>query len=278
MDAVRKRSVLVVLALLVLLGGLAAVRDDRRNDGPAPERLALAGRAGELWRPAGRPRGVALVVHGGAWSWTGGAALASQRPQVQRLLDAGWVAVNVDHAVGRAAVADVRRWARWTAQRFGSLPLCVVGASSGAHLALLAAERLGPRVDCAVSWFGVLDFEGLRRSPVLDAKRLHADAVEPFFGSAARFDPVRRVAPRLAVPTLLVTGAEDPITPAAQATAYARAAAGPVEVVTIPPGDVQADHSGLDADGLARAAAAQRRLLDRVAAGRGSRKRSAARG
>jgi acetyl esterase/lipase len=205
----------------------------------------------ELFRPAGSPAGVAVVIHGGFWR-----AAYDRHLMDDLCLDlaaAGWTAWNLEYrrtAGGGgwpATFEDVAAGIDHLANAETSEGLALghvlrrhgvvvaIGHSAGGHLALWAAARprlpaAAPgadpvvRVTHAVSQAGVVD--------LAEAARLHLsrDAATELVGTSPGDDPERwRLASPaalvpLGVPQLLVHGARDDIVPAALSEAYAERA------------------------------------------------------
>ncbi|GAA2778172.1 alpha/beta hydrolase [Kitasatospora sp. CM 4170] len=116
----------------------------------AEVREAAVGRRGlpvRLYRPAPRPHGVVVFLHGGMWTI---GDLDSHDRLCRRLaLATGAVVVAVDYRrapehPAPAAVDDAVDAVRWAAaeQVRGGEPLIVMGDSAGGHLAALACLRL----------------------------------------------------------------------------------------------------------------------------------------
>lgn len=94
------------------------------------------------------PLPVLIDVHGGAW---GAYDRTSDALYCRELAKSGLLVVSVDfrqspdfqHPAGSADVAAAVRWVRLNAQKLGADPeqIGLIGSSSGAHLALLAALR-----------------------------------------------------------------------------------------------------------------------------------------
>ena len=213
----------------------------RYGDGPS--------QFGELSVPAGTPKGIVVVIHGGFWKAAYDLALG--RPLAQSLVEYGWAAWNVEYRrVGDGGGAphtldDVA--AAIDALHGHDLPLGRVislGHSAGGHLATWAAsrgrfERWRTRVDLTgvVSQAGVLDLWSAYDD------NLGGGAVQAFLGHRpgpddAEVDPLHQ-AP-LAVPVHCVHGVGDDVVPIAQSHTYVRAAtaAGAQAAVT----EVQGDH------------------------------------
>ena len=209
---------------------------------------------GELVLPAGTPRGVVVVIHGGFWKAEYDASLG--QPLAAALAAEGWAAWNLEYRrVGNGGGApatfdDVAAGLdRLAGLDLGGLDLAVspvvtLGHSAGGHLAAWAASRQrferwsgGVGVTAVISQAGVLDLRAAA------AEGLGGDAVQALLGhgpTAAddRYDPLRQ-AP-LDVPLWCVHGTDDDTVPISQSRAYveaATAAGAPAELV-----EVEGDH------------------------------------
>ena len=173
---------------------------------------------GELTVPAGAPRGVAVVVHGGFWKPQYGIEYA--RPLGPRGGAAGWVtwAIGAFRGTGAAdTLADVA--AAIAARPASPGPVVGIGHSAGGHLVTWAAAHGG--LTQVVSQAGVLDLVA-----AYDLG-LGGGAVEAFLGhppgpADAGLDPVRQVP--LDVPVWCVHGRADDVVPISQSEAYVAAA------------------------------------------------------
>ena len=147
---------LALLALAGLFGGHAAqaaaapLNLPLLKPKPAP---AVAPVAEPTTRdPAGAaPRGTMIMVHAGGWAGHDAHAqkLLMDRPG-ELLLARGWRVVSIDYEEGQAGLQDVLDAAGSELSRIGDNgPVCIYGESAGAHLALVAAERLRA-IDCVI--------------------------------------------------------------------------------------------------------------------------------
>ncbi|SDD82656.1 Prolyl oligopeptidase family protein [Nocardioides lianchengensis] len=173
----------------------------------------------ELTLPAGEPRGVAVVVHGGFWKPEYGLEYAE--PLVPSLVAAGWAAWAIEYRRGTGAadtLADVR--AAVAARPVLPGPVVGIGHSAGGHLVTWAAgQDVG--LTHVVSQAGVLDLDAAHEAG------LGGGAVEAFLGHPpgpgdASVDPIRQVP--LAVPLWCVHGRDDQVVPISQSEAYVAAA------------------------------------------------------
>ena len=182
----------------------------------------------ELTLPAGTPRGVVVVIHGGFWKAQYGIEYA--RPLVPSLVEAGWAAWAIEYrrvgngggipetfddvATAIDALAD---------QDLDLSTLITLGHSAGGHLATWAAGRQQPGVPvtAVVSQAGVLDLVAAAK------EHLGSDAAQALLGHEpgpddARWDPFQQVP--LDVPVHCVHATGDTIVPIDQSRRYVAAA------------------------------------------------------
>jgi hypothetical protein len=127
-------------------------------------------------------------------------------------------------------------------------PLCLYGASSGGHLALLAAEELGG-IDCIATFAAPTDFHLWAHDAALAPQSGFAYAmaalVMPLFGADpagwVRWEPVTR-ASELSPSLLMMTTADDAIVPLDQILPGA-------ETYVAPPGPIPFGHGTTTAAG-----------------------------
>jgi acetyl esterase/lipase len=132
----------------------------------------------DLYRPQGEPpagRGwpVLVAVHGGGWR---GGGRSDYGRSLARLVRHGVAIASIDYQLARPGrpgwpgnLNDVREAVRWVhrhSREFGIDPdrIGLIGASAGAHLALLAAMSEGPDrlpVKAVVDFYGPVDLEAL---------------------------------------------------------------------------------------------------------------------
>ena len=252
---------------LTVLDPVTGARDARRrgapgeldaHDLPEPALLTWSGDDGEavhglLWSPRpgdpGAPPPPVLVdVHGGPTDQS----TVDWKPRVRWFVSRGWAVLTpnyrgstgygrayrhaLDHAWGEVDVSDTVAGLRALADddRVDASRAAVMGGSAGGFTALLVAAQSPPVVRAAVSLFGVTDLFDLAatthrfESRYLD--RLVGELPEHADRYATR-SPVGR-AGEIAVPVLVLQGADDKVVPPAQAQLLVdsmRAAGGTVE-------------------------------------------------
>ena len=224
---------------------------------PVPDAAGAPART-EIQRPAGPPRGIVLVVHGGAWKATGPGELAAVRGEAERFTRRGWLTYSVDHRPLHHAFRDVRRAYDRLRARHPRIRICVHGLSSGGHLALMLAQRR-PSVDCVIAVGAPSD---LARWPeeargVYDSVRSLRRRV-----SLRRWSPVRQ-AGRIRQPVLLIHDQNDQIVPFAQSRRLERRLPRG-RLVGLCPGPVAYVHTHVASDCLRHARRAEARLLRRI--------------
>ena len=204
---------------------------ERHAYGPEPSQFC------ELFRPAGVPAGVAVVLHGGFWRARYDRTL--MHPLCADLAARGWAAWNVEYRRLRAgggvpATLDDVVAAADALHTQGLTPFTrvAIGHSAGGHLAAYLGSRVA--LDGVVSQAGVLDL-------ALGAELgLSGGVVEEFLGGApvAEASPIARLP--LGARTLLTHGGRDDIVPPVISERYAaaaRAAGDDVSLVLDPDAD-----------------------------------------
>ena len=188
----------------------------------------------ELGAPvSGRPRGVMVVVHGGAWTMTGPAMLSQARPEADAWRAKGWATANVDYRPCGHSLADTLAIYDLIRAKVGATtPICLDGESAGGHLALMVAA-LRADVACVVAHAAPTDGETLSDQDATDPatgapsklapERLEIGMAQAFGQAAIRSFSPTTYAGSLAARLLLVSAANDTIVPPAQATELATA-------------------------------------------------------
>ena len=130
MRLVRRVLVAAVLAACAVASAVLAVS------------LPARGRTLVTWTaPHGRPAGVVLVIHGGAWRAAGPRTVALMDARARTFAGWGWAAAVVDYRAFADAPGDVVRAYDAARERYPGLPICAYGESAGGHLALMLAVR-----------------------------------------------------------------------------------------------------------------------------------------
>jgi acetyl esterase/lipase len=187
----------------------------------------------ELTLPAGQPKGVVVVVHGGFWK--AAFDIAYGRPLAASLAEHGWAAWNIEYRrVGNgggdpatfddvAAAIDALR-----DQELDLSRVLALGHSAGGHLATWAASRgRFPRWESKVDLTGVVSQAGVLDLTAAFDENLGNGAVVAFLGHRpgpddARLDPIRQVP--LDIPVHCIHGTADVNVPISQSREYVAAA------------------------------------------------------
>ncbi len=194
--------------------------------------------------PVGGPaRGTMIMVHAGGWAGHDAHAqkLLMERPG-ELLLARGWRVVSVDYEEGPAGLQDVLNAAgNELARKSTSGPVCIYGESSGAHLALVAAQRLRS-IDCVVGLGTPTDFPTyeVEAANSLDERlKLVASQIRRFFGATldllTGWNPVS-LAPAIHSDVLLLHESDDDVV-SPQHDALFRAARPTTQTVSLEAGN-----------------------------------------
>lgn len=173
----------------------------------------------ELMEPSGKPRGVAVLVHGGFWKPEYGIEYA--RPLAPSLVAAGWTTWAIEYRRGAGPtnmLADVR--AAIAACPVDGKVVVAIGHSAGGHLAMWAATQ-GVGLTHVVAQAAVSDLTAAHRA------NLGGGAVERFLGhppalADASLDPIQQLP--LDVPVWCIHGRDDENVPISQSREYVEAA------------------------------------------------------
>jgi acetyl esterase/lipase len=180
--------------------------------------LPARGRTLVAWTsPHGRPAGVVLVVHGGAWRAAGPRTVALMDARARSFAGWGWAAAVVDYRAFADAPGDVVRAYDAAHARFPGLPICAYGESAGGHLALMLALRRP--LACVIDAAGPVDLPRLDGTPQADWVRAKALAA---FGDLRDASPTHHAA-AIHAPVLAGYAAADRIVPASQGRYLERA-------------------------------------------------------
>lgn len=218
---IARHACLALLALAALFGSQAAhaaaapINLPLLKPKPAP---AVAPVAEPMTAdPAGvAPHGTLIMVHAGGWAGHDSHAqrLLMDRPG-ELLLARGWRVVSVDYHEGQAGLQDVLDAAGSELARIDDNgPVCIYGESAGAHLALVAAERLRA-IDCVVGLGTPTDLAlySQEAATSLDARlKLVGSQITRLFGATVdALAPWNLVslAPRIHADVLLVRESDD---------------------------------------------------------------------
>lgn len=252
--ASRAATVGVLMAMLVLAGCGGAA-------GPPPAKLPFHQRGEPTGAYAGKPpRALIILLRGGGWR--------GPEPGVTRQLGyladyyraQGYETLNADYRAGPAGFADVLRFYDRARRRVGEHePICAVGESAGAHLALMLAVRRAS-LDCVVSLAGPTDLTHLGGAP--ESRATRALAIDAFGRDhLAAWSPALH-ADRIHARLLLVEAANDPLVAVSQGRRMVRAKPG-ARLIVLPPGTRGFVHSRVSLAAGLRAVAAENRFLPR---------------
>ena len=187
----------------------------------------------ELTVPAGDPKGVVVVVHGGFWKAE--YDIEYGRPLAASLAEHGWAAWNIEYRrVGNgggdpATFDDVAAAIDALDDRDLDLTRVLgLGHSAGGHLVTWAASRgRFPRWSAKVDLTGVVAQAGVLDLDAAFEKDLSNGAVHAFLGHRpgrddVRLDPIQQVP--LDIPVHCIHGSDDTIVPISQSRDYVAAA------------------------------------------------------
>jgi acetyl esterase/lipase len=248
-----RRGVLAAAGALVLAactpGGQPAARRTTTSSAGAVPYGPHPDQHGVLGRPAGRARGLVVLLHGGFWFPEYGADL--MEPVAADLRTRGYATWNLEYRrVGNGGgypttFEDVAAGIDHVQQLGLDVPVSVLGHSAGGHLAVWAASRSArtpggaPSVLAAATYSlsGVLDLRAAA------AEDLGQGAVDALMGGApgSRSDDFVLADPLELVPAhgsvTAVHAREDQNVPASQSSRYVEAdlaAGGAAGLVTVP--------------------------------------------
>jgi len=173
-----------------------------------------------------------VMIHGGAWR-SGGKK--DWREVCRRAAANGIVGIAIDYRLADGSAAHswpaqlvdsqlAIRWVRSHAGEYGIDPnrVCAIGDSAGGHLAVFLAalghiaagdyaDRLAavsPQANCAVDWFGAVDFSGFLAGSTM-MRAMFVGVTPPDYAEAERgASPLLQIGPQTA-PILIVHGSDD---------------------------------------------------------------------
>jgi acetyl esterase/lipase len=111
------------------------------------------------------PKGITIVVHGGAWALVGPGAVTSERTVADEWRNMGWSSINVTYPAcnGLGEIATLEWFYDRAALVAGHLPIGAEGDSAGGELVLLLAEHRP--LSFAVSRGGPTDLTSIGNQP-----------------------------------------------------------------------------------------------------------------
>ncbi len=248
-DAMRVALAVIACAALVACG--TPKGNDPQTPAPAPVPVPVTA------DPAGLAQATMIMIHGGGWGGPSGQAQqALMEVPGKLLLRRSWRVVSTTYQEGKAGLDDVLKTIRAEIERRTSDgPLCLYGESSGGHLALVAAARLGDDVDCVIGVGALADLPLYLETAKSgsDEHRFIAGRVRKYFGTSdadlAPWDPAG-LAGSVRADVMLIRARDDTFVPSSQSTSYAKARPR-TRIVTLQPGKTVFVHGSLSARGLA---------------------------
>jgi acetyl esterase/lipase len=192
----------------------------------------------DVYLPAGRTTDTTkliILVHGGAWSTGDKSDFASYISTLQQRLP-GYAIANINYRLATSIANhfptqedDMKSATNFLIQKSGdyhiSQKFVLLGASSGAHMALLQAYKYSsPRIQAVVDFFGPTDMEGLYN--FYPAGSINQFAFQLLMNgtpannsiSYSQSSPINYVSV-LSSPTIIFHGTNDDIVPIAQSVA-----------------------------------------------------------
>jgi dipeptidyl aminopeptidase/acylaminoacyl peptidase len=235
------RAATIVSALVATV--LAAAVAGCGSSSP-PVTTGPAGLAEQWGKPAGgRPHALVMLIPGGGWTATGAAQIANQLTQIgANLQGLGYETLAFGYRSGTQSVKDAELFFRLARKRVGpKLPICALGLSAGAHIALMLAA-MNPDLAC------VIDMAGPTNLPALAGEHAGAAAAGlavKAFGARrlAAYSPALR-ARSIRAKVLLIYAQSDQVVPVAQGEDMKRALPS-ARLIVLPPGPQPFVHSGV---------------------------------
>jgi dienelactone hydrolase len=230
----------------------------------------------EIFVPPRRALGVVITFHRGAWSATGSQPAATEHPDDHAWLRRHWLVVNSSYRPGVAGLSDARSvYRRVNRAVHGELPICMVGASSGGNLALLAATRL-PTLACVVAEAAPVDLVNIASEVTYDpnadggASSTGPAYVHDAAAQALGADNLRAFSPlfmteRIEADVLVADAEQDPLIPPQQLSDFcARLSSRCAGFLRMAPGPLSFVHAGVDRAALSQFRQAETSLAHRV--------------
>jgi pimeloyl-ACP methyl ester carboxylesterase len=146
--------------------------------------------------PTSTPRvGNVLMIHGGGWKGDLGAeADQVMNTYIGDTRSWGYMTYNIGYRSGAVSLRDVVDAAERIVEKNPDEPLCLVGGSAGAQLALITAAKLGRHIDCVVDIGGPPDLANA--DPAAPQGNVVVQLASEAFGAVsrlARLSPINRV-------------------------------------------------------------------------------------
>ena len=257
------RGPLLVLACIsaVVLAACGGSSTPSPNSGPV-KGLPLM----DISYPAGTPVGAVILLHGGGWHDTGPAQLAPLAAIAQHFNTLGWQTYNTDYRPYAASLPDVEKVYDFVRTKIGpSKPICALGSSAGANLALLLAAKR-PALACVMSYAGPTDLTVLDKPNLEIYQPVHALS-QAVGGNLAAWSPLK-MASQIRAKTFLAYATNDPLVPLSQAQELEAKVPG-AQLFVLTPGTRTFIHSYVNSAELDAAYAQQDKLLRQIAAAQG---------
>ncbi len=179
-----RKLVPVLLVALALAAVLAPSASAKRGYYLAQHPPTAAPQAGNV-----------LMIHGGGWKGDlGSEADQVMTSYIEDTRSWGYTTYNIGYRSGGVSLRDVIDAVRRIAAKNPSEPLCLVGGSAGAQLALIAAAKQRRNVDCVVDIGGPPDL--VNPDPSAPHGNLVRELATAAFGAVnrlLRLSPINRV-------------------------------------------------------------------------------------
>lgn len=155
------KGVCCSIAAALTLFALAGTASASTGDASSVEILKKAPYYLSLHRPDARPRGTILAIPGGGWSDNSQPGLVEKKMAdwIPRLVELGYQVATVGPRGGTFSIDDSLSAFDLIRKLYPRQPVCALGGSSGAHVALMVAVDRGDEVSCVVDHAGPPDLE-----------------------------------------------------------------------------------------------------------------------